>query len=67
MSFSAGLNGAEDRLSVSRSKDDADFSPMESRQERLKRIRAAIDRGEYDTPEKFDAALERMFDTWAVP
>lgn len=67
MSFSAGSNGAEDRHSLSRSKDDAETSPMESRQERLTRIRAAIERGDYDTPEKFDAALERMFDTWTVP
>ena len=35
----------------------------EFRTERLAQIKAAIDAGTYDTPEKFEAALSRMLDS----
>ena len=35
---------------------------VESRADRVARIRAEIERGEYDTPERFEAAMERMLD-----
>lgn len=34
--------------------------PNETRAERLARIRSMIERGEYDTPERWDEALSRM-------
>jgi negative regulator of flagellin synthesis FlgM len=34
--------------------------------ERLEQIRAAIEAGEYDTPEKLEAALERMFERLGI-
>lgn len=36
------------------------------RQERLAQIKAAIENGTYDTDEKLDAALGKMFDTMGV-
>ncbi|MCB9838374.1 MAG: flagellar biosynthesis anti-sigma factor FlgM [Phycisphaeraceae bacterium] len=30
------------------------------RQDLINQVRAAIERGEYDTPEKFDAAVEKL-------
>lgn len=38
-------------------------SALESRSGRLKRIRGEIARGEYDTPERFEAACDRMFES----
>ena len=38
----------------------------EMRAERLAQIKEAIDNGSYDTDEKLDAALSRMFDSFGV-
>ena len=36
------------------------------RQERLAQIKAAIENGTYDTDEKLEAALGKMFDTMGI-
>lgn len=38
----------------------------ESRQERLDRIRQEILAGTYDTEERLEAAVDRMFESWSM-
>ncbi len=51
-------------------KDELDISPLakklaeagDLRQARLAQIKAAIEAGEYETPEKLEAAVDRLLD-----
>lgn len=45
---------------------DRNTPPPESRAERLARIKAAIENGDYDTDEKLEAALSKMFDSLGI-
>lgn len=45
---------------------DRKLPAPESRAERLARIKEAIERGDYDTDEKLDAALSKMFDSLGI-
>lgn len=42
--------------------NDSEGAVIPARAERLRRIRAQIEAGVYDTPEKFEAAIDRLYE-----
>lgn len=65
---SSAINSPQDELELSAAGQALDRigETPEMRAERLAHIKAAIDDGSYETDEKLDAALSRMFDSLGV-